>query len=305
MIFLPHFHGGTGVFMKKLLSFILAIVLALSCLVSCGNGISISIYSIRLANEVKNIFLQNKDVNSYTESVVYLTREGDTAFSYDLYYERAKDIYAMYNVCETIGDYRLYAYEGAVYTENQDGLCAVLLLGPTYQNYIDEYLTGNFPLDGETLNQQSSKREGTMTVAEYHSPLTPQRAAALSEFGVLQNDTIVSHYQIADEFIESISYSVLSQQRSYPIAMRSFAKSPDKKDVFASVSTLEADVSVDIIFVDSEDPGRHYTVPSSVYVGIETGTESYSFFYDRECTRPYSYGDAKVTEPLVIYAKKN
>ena len=291
--------------MKKLLSFILAIVLALSCLVSCGNGISISIYSIRLANEVKNIFLQNKDVDSYTESVAYLTREGNTAFYYELYYERATDIYAMYNVCEIVGDYRLYAYEGAVYTENQDGLCAVLLLGPTYQNYIDGYLTGNFPLDGETLNQQSSKREGTVVVAEYHSPLTPQRAAALAEFGVLQNDTIVSRYQISDEFIESISYSVLSQSGSYPLAVRRFAKLSDKKDVFASVSALEATVSVDVIFVNSETDSRHYTVPSGVYVGIETGNESYSFFYDSECTRPYSYKDAKVIEPLVIYAKKN
>lgn len=291
--------------MKKVISLVVAMAVSLLSLVSCGSGISISIYSIRLANEVKNIFNQNRNINAYTESVLYPGKDGQPSFSYEIYYERAADLHSAYNICETIGDYRLYAYEGSVYTENADGICAVLLLGVRYQDYIASYLEGTFPFDCEELNQQSSKRDGNLVTAEYHSPLTPQRAAALLDFGVSIDDTIVSHYQITEEVVDSITYSVLSESDLQPIAVRSFERSSEKAEKFASIASLEPSISIDIVFPDAKDAGRHFSVPTGVSIGFDLGKENYQIFTDESCTIPYICDGSKISESLVLYAKKN
>ena len=292
--------------MKRRISFLTAVFLLVFCLSSCTNGASVSIYKIQMANEIKNIFIENTDIDSYHETVSYTNRDGSPRFSYDLYYERAEDIYSGYNICEVIGDYRLYAYEGAVYADGGDGLCAVVLLGSTYLEYIEEYLSGSFPFDAESLHQQYSKNENRNTIVEYRSELTPQRAASLAEFGVKQADEIVSRYTISsDDFICSIEYFVLDETGQYPVCSRTFQKSEEKSGLFEPVAELEASCSVDVIYVDEEKEGRHFTVPSGIYVGFDTGASEYSFYYDEACQKPYSYLDGKITQNLVVYAKAN
>lgn len=293
--------------MKRMISLLAAALLALTLFVSCGKGASVSIYKVRTTNEIKNIFIQNADVNAYRETIAYLNRDGSPDFSYEVYYERAADIYAGYNICEQIGDYRLYAYEGAVYADDGDGLCAVILLGSTYLEYIDDYLTGEFPLDADTLNQQYSKTEGEDTVVEYRSSLTPQRLAALSSYGIGEDGTIISKYTIDSEgFIRSIEYSVSNGTDTYPLAVRTFERAQEKDaSLFAPVSGLEASVSVDIFYVGEEKEGRHFTIPAGIFVGFDTGSTNYSFYYDEECLRPYSYQDGEITQDMVIYAKAN
>lgn len=290
--------------MKRVISLLAALLISLS-FISCGRGASVSIYKIRTANEIKNIFLQNAEVDAYRETVTYLNRDGSTRFSYELYYERAEDIYAGYNICESVGDYRLYAYEGVVYADEGDGLCAVILLSGSYAEYIDGYLTGEFPFDTDTLDQQYSKSEGENTMIEYHSVLTPQRAAELAVYGIDENDKIVSKYTVAGSFILSIEYSILNETDSYPIAVRTFEKSEEKDSLFDLVSGLENSVAVDILYVGEEKEGRHFSVPSGVFVGVDTGSADYSFYYDEACQRPYSYRDGKITQDLVLYAKAN
>ncbi len=293
--------------MKRTISLLVAALFVLTLFVSCGKGASVSIYKVRTANEIKNIFIQNTDVNAYRETIAYLNRDGSPDFSYEVYYERAADIYAGYNICESIGDYRLYAYEGAVYADDGDGLCAVILLGSTYLEYIDDYLTGEFPLDADTLNQQYSKTEEGNTVVEYRSALTPQRLAALSSYGIDEDDTILSKYTIDSEgFIRSIEYSVSNGTDTYPLAVRTFERAQEKDDsLFSSVAGLEATVSVDISYIGEEKEGRHFTVPAGIFVGFDTGKSDYSFYYDKECQQPYSYQNEKITQDIVIYAKAN
>lgn len=294
-------------FMKRTISLLAAALLALTLFVSCGKGASVSIYKVRTANEIKNIFIQNADVNAYRETVTYMNRDGSSRFSYEVYYERAADIYTGYNICEHIGDYRLYAYEGAVYADDGDGLCAVILLGSTYLEYIDDYLTGEFPLDADTLNQQYSKTEGGGTVVEYRSALTPQRFAALSSYGIEEDGMIISKYTIDSEgFIRSIEYSVSNGTDAYPLAVRTFERAQEKEDfLFSPVAGLEASVSVDISYIGEEKEGRHFMVPAGIFVGFDAGSTNYSFYYDEECRRPYSYQDGKITQDIVIYAKAN
>lgn len=294
-----------GMHMKRILSLLMAAALVALCVSSCTNGASISIYRIRLNNEIENLFIGNRDINSYRETISYVNKDGSPRFSYDIYYERASDIYSGYNLCETIGDYRLYAYEGAVYADSGEGVCAVLLLDSTYLDFIDEYLSGEFPFDAETLAQQYSRSENGNTVVEYRSDLTPQRAANLAAYGIDIHDKIISKYTVSPEgFILSIEYSVLEENgEQYPVCTRTFQSSEEKADMFGPVSALEASVSIDVVYVGEEKTGRHFTVPSDIYVGFDTGSTEYSFYYDAECTQPYSYLDEKITEDLVIYAR--
>ena len=292
--------------MKRVLSLLTAALVVFG-LVSCADGASVSIYKIQLGNQIENLFIEDRDMNSYRETVSYVNRDGSPRFSYDIYYERASDIYSGYNVCETIGDYRLYAYEGAVYADAGEGICAVLLLGSTYLDFVGEYLSGQFPFDAESLVQRYSRTENGNTVVEYQSELTPQRAASLAEFGVDIQDKILSKYTISpDDLILSIEYSVLELSgECYPICTRTFQSSDEKADMFGSVAALEPSISVDVVYVGEEKSGRHFTVPANIYVGLDTGDGDYSFYYDEQCTQPYSYQDGKITENAVIYARAN
>ena len=289
--------------MKKWVCSVLAVLFLVSMLASCGGGTSISIAYVRLANQVTNLFIENSGIASLTETVTYLNRDGSENYTYTLYYERAEDIYAGYNLCEIAGEYRLYAYEGAVYTDEGDGVCAVLLLVGSYTDYIGDYLNGEFPLDGDILNQRSSKRDGEAIIAEYRSAITPQRAAALSAFGITDRDTVISCYTVMDGFITSIEYFIETESETYPFAVRRFEKSETKANHFSDVSGFVPWISVDIVFPNSEEQGRHFTVPSGVMVGIDDGNRGYSFFRDEECTIPYSYRDGVITESLVLYVK--
>ena len=214
--------------MKKIISF--GLLLAILCsMVSCGNGTSVAIQAVRLDNEVENLFIWDKEIQSLTETIVYKDAIGNDAFSAEYYYEDAKDIYAMYNVRETIGDYTLYAYEGSVYTKTDKGITAVVLFSCTYTDFISSYLQSTFPLDGEVLNQKSSQKSDGNVIAYYHSKLTPQQTAKVQSFGIDGTETIETRYVItSDNFISSIDYSVIAKGYTHLLATRSFEKKSDR-----------------------------------------------------------------------------
>ena len=87
------------------------------------------------------------------------------------------------------------------------------------------------------------------------------------------------------------------------LANRKFFKSAEKEDLFTSVSSLDATVPVNFVFLGAENSGRSFKVPAGVYVGAYTGENAYEFFRDEACTVPYSYLDEKITEELTIYVK--
>lgn len=251
-------------------------------------------------------------MNSFNETIEYY-RDGEIDFVYDIYYGRAENIYAAYNILETVYDenklvdYRLYAYEGAVYAEDENGICAVLLLSGNYSDFVNAYIDGDFPLDGHRLDQKSSARldDGATTVT-YSSTLTPQTTAKLTAFGLKGGEKILSTYTIEDDdFISAISYAIEDESGTRTVANRSFSKSATKgNDGFASVASLEKTITVNFVFVGEENSGRNFKVPAGVYVGAYTGENEYAFFKDEACTVSYSYSDEKITEDLTIYVVK-
>ncbi|MBE6665814.1 MAG: hypothetical protein E7603_06310 [Ruminococcaceae bacterium] len=290
--------------MKKIISMVL--LLAIFCsMASCGKGTSIAIQAVRLDNQVENLFVWDKEVQSLTEKNVYKDKDGNDMFTSEYYYEDAADIYSMYNIRETIGDYTLYAYEGSVYTETEKGITAVILFSSTYTEFISSYLNGAFPLDGDVLNQKRSEKDGDQIVAYYHSKLTPQQTAKVQSFGIDGTETVETRYVITDgNFISSIDYTVIEKDSSRLVAQRFFEKKNEKQaGVFDSVSSLTKSVSVNFIFVGKEQEGRHFEIPAGVYLGIDTADYEYEFFYDEACTLPYEYDKQIVSENITLYVR--
>lgn len=290
--------------MKKIISLLLLLAI-LGSAVSCGKGVSIAIQAIRLDNQVENLFVWDKEIQSLTEKNVFKDKDGNDVFTSEYYYEDAKDIYSMYNIRETIGDYTLYAYEGSVYTETAEGITAVVLFSSTYTEFIATYLKGSFPLDGETLNQKSSEKDGDQIIAYYHSKLTPQQTAKVQSFGIDGTETIETRYVITDNnFISSIDYTVIGNDASHLLVTRSYEKKNEKQaGVFDAVASLEKSVSVNFLFVGKEQEGRHFEIPAGVYLGIDTADYAYEFFRDEACTVPYEYGEAVVSEDITLYVR--
>ena len=290
--------------MKKIISMVL--LLAILCsMASCGKGTSIAIQAVRLDNQVENLFVWDKEIQSLTEKNVYKDQDGNDIFTSEYYYEDAEDIYSMYNLRETIGDYTLYAYEGSVYTETENGITAVILFSSTYTDFISAYLKGAFPLDGDILNQKKSEKEGDKIVAYYHSKLTPQQTAKVQSFGIDGTETVETRYIITEgNFISSIDYTIIEKDSSRLLAQRFFEKKNEKQaGVFDSVSSLTKSVSVDFVFVGTEQQGRHFEIPSGVYLGIDTADYEYEFFCDEACTIPYEYDKQIVSENITLYVR--
>ena len=166
--------------MKKIISMILLLA-TLLCISSCGKGTSIAIQAVRLDNQVENLFIWDTKIKSLTEKNVYKDKDGNDVFVSEYYYEDADDIYSMYNICETIGNYKLYAYEGAVYTETEKGITAVILFSCTYTDFISSYLQDSFPLDGEVLNQKNSQKDGENIIAYYIDENLAEKFASIFE----------------------------------------------------------------------------------------------------------------------------
>ncbi|MBQ2988995.1 MAG: hypothetical protein IKM00_01995 [Clostridia bacterium] len=290
--------------MKKIFAAILLIATVLLT-ASCGKGTSVAIHAVILDNKVENLFVWDKEIMSLSESVTYKDKSGNETFKAEYYYEDAADIYSMYNICETIGDYKLYAYEGSVYTETEKGITAVVLFSSTYTEFLASYLKSDFPLDGQVLDQQSSSRKDGAVHAAYHTKLTPQQTAKLRSFGIDGTETIRTDYVITDDnFISSVDYTVIAKDETYLFANRSFVKGTEKKaGVFDSVSSLQKSLTVDFIFVGEEQQGRHFEIPSGVYLGIDTADYEYEFFYDEACTEPYEHDRAVITENTVLYVR--
>ena len=104
--------------------------------------------------------------------------------------------------------------------------------------------------------------------------------------------------------MHSVDYTVIGENESYLFANRSFEKTTEKKaDVFSAVASLQKSVKVDFIFVDGEQNGRHFEIPSGVYLGIDTADYAYEFFCDEACTQPYEYDSEVITEDIVLYVR--
>ena len=290
--------------MKRIFAAIL--LLAMVCVMaSCAKGTSVAIHSVLLDNRVENLFVWDKEIMSLTERITYKDKNGNDTFTAEYYYEDSADIYAMYNICETVGNYKLYAYEGSVYTETEKGITAVVLFSCTYTDFLSNYLKADFPLDGQVLDQQSSSRQEGAVHATYHTKLTPQQTAKLRGFGIDGTETIRTDYVIEDSnFITSVDYTVIAKDETYLFANRSFVKGTEKKaGVFDSVSSLQNAVKVDFIFVGEEQQGRHFEIPAGVYLGIDTADYAYEFFYDEACTQPYEHDRAVIMEDIVLYVR--
>ena len=297
--------------MKRIFTFLVFLAISLSCFASCG-GTSVSIGMVRSKNDLKTMFLSDIHMNSFHETIEYY-RDDEIDFVYDIYYGRAENIYAAYNILETVYDenktvdYRLYAYEGDVYTEDENGICAVLLLSGNYSDFVNAYIEGDFPFDGYRLDQKSSTRsDDGATMVTYASTLTPQTTAKLAAFGLKGGEKILSTYAIEDDdFISAISYAIEDESGTRTVANRSFSKSSEKNtEAFASVASFEKTITVNFVFVGEENSGRNFKVPAGIYVGAYTGENEYAFFKDEACTVSYSYSDEKVTEDLTIYVVK-
>ncbi|MBQ3489548.1 MAG: hypothetical protein IJA86_03040 [Clostridia bacterium] len=290
--------------MKKIIAMVLLSAM-LCCTFSCGNGTSVAIQAIRLDNQVENLFVWDNEIKSLTEKNVYLDKNGNSVFSSEYYYEDATDIYSMYNIREVIGDYTLYAYEGSVYTETEQGITAVILFSSTYTDFISSYLKGEFPLDGEVLNQKSSEKQDGKLIAYYHSKLTPQQTAKVQSFGIDGTETVETRYVITENnFISSVDYTVIGKDSSCLLAKRSFEKKSEKQaGVFDAVSSLTKSVSVDFVFAGKEQEGRHFEIPAGVYLGIDTADYEYEFFRDEDCTIPYEYDKEIVSGNIILYVR--
>lgn len=297
--------------MKRIFTFLVFLAVALSCLTSCG-GTSVSIGMVRSANDLKTMFLSDIDMNSFHETIGYY-HEDKVDFVYSIYYERAENIYAAYNILETVYDenmlldYQLYAYEGDVYAEDENGICAILLLSGNYTDFVNAYIEGDFPFDAHRLDQKSSARtDDGATVVTYTSTLTPQTTAELAALGLKGGEKILSTYTIEeDDFISAISYAIEDESGTRDIATRCFSKSSDKNnEAFAPVASFEKTITVNFVFVGEENSGRNFKVPAGVYVGAYMGENDCEFFRDEACTVPYSYLDEKITEDMTIYVVK-
>lgn len=290
--------------MKRIFAAILLVAMVF-VLASCGNGTSIAIHAVILDNQVENLFIWDKEIMSLTETVAYKDKSGNDTFTAEYYYEDSSDIYAMYNVCETIGDYKLYAYEGSVYTETEKGITAVVLFSCTYTDFLKSYLQSEFPLDGQVLNQQSSSKKDNSIHATYHTKLTPQQTAKLRSFGIDGTETIQTDYTITGtNFISGIDYTVIAKDETYLFANRSFVKGNEKKaGVFDSVASLQKSVKIDFVFVGEEQQGRHFEIPAGVYLGIDTADYAYEFFYDEACTQPYAYDTSVIMKDTILYVR--
>lgn len=289
------------IFMKKLLCLLMAIMIAVSLFVSCGSGASIAIGALRLDNEVMNLFRFAGAV-AYDETLHYFDKDGNSVFTAEYYYEVAEDIYAAYNLVETIGDYKLYAYEGAVYTETEKGITSVLLLSGTYLDFVKRYLEADFIFDGDVLIQRSAETRNDVIYAQYETSLTPQQHARVAEFGVKEDDKILSEYAVRDSIIESVSYSVEREGEVFPVAARTIRVMKEKENRFSGLDVLwEELVTIDFTFVGDTNQGRRFEVPKGVFVGMETGNFDYAFFRDPDCTIPYSFDEEPITENMTIY----
>ena len=279
----------------------MALMIAVSLFVSCGSGTSIAIGALRLDNEVLNLFRFAGAV-AYDETIQYFDKDGSSVFMAEYYYEVAEDIYAAYNLVETIGDYKLYAYEGSVYTETEKGMTAVLLLNGTYLDFVKRYLEADFIFDGDVLIQRSSETIDGVIYAQYETSLTPQQHARVSEFGVKEDDKILSQYAVRDSIIESVVYSVERDGEEFPVAGRMIRVMMEKENRFSALEALSEElVTIDFTFVGGSNQGRRFEVPKGVFVGMETGNFDYAFFRDQDCTIPYAFDEEPITENMTIY----
>ena len=288
--------------MKKILSAALIAATALA-LVSCGNGRSIPIETVKRANLTGNLLAG--DCLSYTEKVEYF--DGDKALSYTLSIENAENAadYS-YNVVEKIGDYTLFAHEGDIFKQKGDEFCAVLFSNQslTYYQYIKDYasdsLEAKFPLDAGERYQIMSNEDGDSIFVSYYADVTPQMASAITSVSLRTGDRIVSEYTTDKGYrIQKIEYFVeRGESEKTLVAKRTFTYSDKKSGAFSSLPGGD-DVTVTLVIGGRE---YEYSVPSGVYVEFEDGGLGYEYFTDEKCTQKYELSKAR---EMTVYVKTN
>ena len=288
--------------MKKILSAALIAATALA-LVSCGNGRSIPIETVKRANLTGNLLAG--ECSSYTEKVEYF--DGGEAISYTLYIESAENAAEYsYNVVETIGDFTLFAHEGDVFKKKGDDFCAVLFSNQalTYYQYIKDYASDSlevkFPLDAGERYQIKSSEDGDLIFVSYYADVTPQMASAITSVSLKTGDRIISEYTTDKGYrIQKIEYFVEHADGSKNlVAKRSFTYSVEKEDAFSSLPGGD-DVTVTLVIGGRE---YGYDVPSGVYVEFFDGGLGYEYFTDEKCTQKYELSTAL---EMTVYVRTN
>ena len=291
--------------MKKIISAFVALSLTVMVLVSCSSGISVPYYTLAMDNYGENVFDAYDAVN---EMITYY-KDGEAVYGYSLYMEISKDKSFAYNIYETAGDYTLIGHEGELYSVKDGKMHAILQADKnTYFDYVKNYEKRDHILDqGEKYQKYSKPLENDGTEVSYYAKVTPIIAADLYEYGITENDRIVSTYTLdKDRYYQNIVYSVEhSDGTQEKIAERKFEYGT-VRDVFEKVPSLSDTVDVTIVYYNGtiNEIRDTYKVPKGLYIGIDAGEEKVSFYTDASFETEFDFENAVAENSMVIYAKK-
>lgn len=294
--------------MRKFISAILAVSLSVLILTSCASGVSVPYYTLAMDNYSENVF---EHYNAVLETITYY-ENGEETYRYSIYMEKSLESAYVYNICETFEGYTFYGHEGELYSVTNGKTYAVIQADKSsYLEYIGGYEERAHVLDqGEKYQIYSKGLENDVTEVSYYTKMTPIIAADLYEYGITENDQIISTYKLdKDNFYLTINYTIKhSDGAEEKIAERRFEYFNGKaRDIFEMLPDLSETVNVTIVsYVGTLSELRDvYTVPKGVYVGIDPGEKNISFYTDEACEIEFDFETALADEDITIYAKNN
>lgn len=281
---------------------------------SCVKGISVSYYTVRLANDPASVLVDSSVRPAYKEMLTYYNSDGTENYMYSVYTECSNDVLYGYNIYETDGDTSFYAYEGELYSEKNGTLYAIIQAFGTYKEYISSYLTFDCGLDSGTFYQLYSEKYSDgikeMTRVAYHGDVTAETVAKFPEFFSL-GDEIVVVYEIAGDYTaKTVSYYCRKNgdaSTDRKLLVRAFEYYDEKQKVFDSVPDMSDTVEVSITYYagTENETSSLFDIPKGCGIGIDTAGKDISFYYDSEMTLPFSYVGSNATDGLKIYAVYN
>lgn len=291
--------------MKKIISAIVAAVLCVCILASCGNGVSVPYYILAMDNYTVNVLSSYAAVQ---ETVTYYENE-EAVFEYSVYMDRGDEEAGKgyYNVRESFEGYTFYAYEQELYTVTGDKTYSVLTTKPGgYLDVVASYEERAHMLDAGEKFQKYSKALDDGTEVCYYVKVTPLMVSELYHFGITETDKILSKY-ILDEndLYLSVEYSVERKDGSVEkIAERRFEYYDTKSqsaEIFAGLSV--SDERIDVVISYENGVTEYYKAAKGTYLGIDSPKESVSYYADEGRTVAFDFENTVITESLTIYAK--
>ncbi len=291
--------------MKKIVAALLALSLTAVILASCASGVSVPYYTLAMDNYGENVF---EKYNAVNETITYY-KNGEAVYEYSLYMEASRDRSFAYNICETMEGYALIGHEGELYAVKDGKTYAILQADKkNYFEYVKKYEKRDHILDqGEKYQKYSKSLENDGTEVSYYAKVTPIIAADLYEYGIAENDRIISTYTLdKDRYYQTIVYSVEhSDGTQEKIAERKFEYG-GVRDVFENVPSLSDTVDVTIVYYNGtvNEIRDTYKVPTGLHIGIDAGEEKVAFYMDASFETEFDFENAVAENGMVIYAKK-